>query len=121
GLQRETVLDEHSASGGAFGRDGHHQRDRQAERVRAGDDQHGDRADHGGIGQADERPDGGGDQASAQGEPEQPRGRGVGDPLRAGGGRLSVGDELLNAGESGVVAGGGDLDAQSGIGGHGAG
>ena len=54
-LQREPVLDQHAAAGGAFGGDGHHQRDRQAEGVRAGDDQHGDGADHRLVGQPEQR------------------------------------------------------------------
>ena len=55
-LQREPVLDQHAAAGGAFGGDGHHQRDRQAERVRAGDDQHGDGADDGLVGLPERAP-----------------------------------------------------------------
>ena len=54
GLQREAVLDEHPAAGGALGRDRHHQRDRESERVGAGDDEHGDRADHGSVRQSDQ-------------------------------------------------------------------
>ena len=83
-LQREPVLDEHAAAGGAFGRDRDDQRDGQAERVRAGDHQHGDGADDGLVGHA---------RASVQTmavitpapqrEPEQPAGGAVGDPLRA--------------------------------------
>ena len=45
GFECEPVLDQDTAAGGAFGGDGDHQRDRESECVRAGDDQHGDGAD----------------------------------------------------------------------------
>ena len=45
----------------------------------------------------------------------------VGDPLRPRGGVLRLGDQALDAGQGGVVADGGDLDPQAGVGGDGAG
>ena len=66
-LQRQPVLDQHAAAGSAFGGDRDHQRDRQAERVRAGDHQHGDRADHRLVGLAEQRPDDRGEQRRRRG------------------------------------------------------
>ena len=95
----------------AFGRDRHHERDGEAERVRAGDDENGDGADDGFVGKADESPHDRRDDAGAEREPEQPSGRAVGDALRTRGRVLRLGDEPLDAGERGVVAHRGDLDA----------
>ena len=120
-LQRQPVLDQDAAAGGAFGGDRDDQGNRQAQSVRAGDDQHGDRADHRLIGSVQQQPDRRGDRGGAECEPEQQRGGPVGDPLGPGRGRLRVGDQLLDAGQRGVVAGGGDPDPQAGIGGDGAG
>ena len=120
-LEREAVLDQHPAAGGALGRDRDHQRDRETQGMGAGDDQHGDRPDHGLVGAADEEPDDRGEEGGAEREPEQPAGGGVRDPLGAGGGALRLGDELPDPGERGVLADGGDLEAQAGVRGDGAG
>ena len=56
----------------------------------------------------------------AQREPEQPARGAVGEPLRPRRGVLRLGDQPLDARQRGVVADGGDLDAQAGIGGDGA-
>ena len=119
-LQREPVLDQHAAAGGAFGRDRHHQRDRQAQRVRAGDDQHRDGAHHRLVGLPEAAPHDGGDDRGAQCEPEQPARRPVGQPLCPRRGVLRLGDQALDAGQRGVVADGGDRDAKPGVGGDGA-
>src|SRR5699024_12014555 len=54
-------------------------------------------------------------------EPEEPRGRGVGESLRPGGGGLRIRHETADPGEGGVVPRGGDLDAQAGVRGDGPG
>ena len=55
-LEAEPVLDEDAAARGERGRDRDHERDREPERVRAGDHEHGDRADHGGVDVAERAP-----------------------------------------------------------------
>src|SRR5699024_8600386 len=114
------VLDQDAAAGGALGGDGDHQRDRQAQRVWAGDDEDGDGANDRIVGEPEESPNDCGDQGSTEGEPEQQGGGAVGDALGAGGGALRLGDEPVDARQSRVVAGGGDLHAQAGVSGHGA-
>ena len=87
----------------------------------ARDDQHGDGAHDRGVGVAQERPHDRGDRGGAQREPEQPPRCAVGEPLCARGGVLRLGDETLDAGERGVVAGRGDFDAESRVGRDGSG
>src|SRR5699024_9044793 len=72
------------------------------------------------VGEPEESPNDCGDQGSTEGEPEQQGGGAVGDALGAGGGALRLGDEPVDARQSRVVAGGGDLHAQAGVSGHGA-
>src|SRR5699024_1399283 len=67
GLQREAVLDQDAAAGGALGGDGDHQRDRQAQRVWAGDDEDGDGANDRIVGEPEESPNDCGDQGSTEG------------------------------------------------------
>jgi len=81
-LQRQPILDQQTTACGAFGRDGYHQRDRQAQGMRAGDHQHRDGADHRFFGHPDHAPHDRGDDAGSQREPEQPTRRPVGQPLR---------------------------------------
>ena len=119
-LEREPVLHQHPATGGALSGDGHHQRDRQAQRVRAGDDQHGDGAHDRRIGIADDSPHHRGDRGGAQREPEQQRRRLVGDPLRPRGRVLCLRDQPLNTREGGLIPRGGDLHAKAGVCGDGA-
>ena len=83
GLEGEAVGDEHAAARGTLGGDRHDERDREAEGVRAGDDEHGDRADDGVVGAARERPRDRGDDGGDEGEPEQPACGAVGEALRA--------------------------------------
>ncbi len=110
-LQCDAVLHQHPGARGAFGGDGNHQRDGQAQRVRAGNDQHRHGAHHRVIGLADEHPDDEGQDAGTQGKPEQPGGRPVGQRLGAGGGLLGLGDQALDSGQRGVLAGGLHLNA----------
>ena len=85
GLQGEAVLDQDAAAGGALGGDGHDQRDRQTQRMGAGDDEDSDGANDRVVGEPEERPDDGGDQRSSEGEPEQQGRSPVGDALGTGG------------------------------------
>ena len=120
-FERQPVLDQQSATGCALGRDRDDQRDRQAQGVRAGDDQHRDGAHDCVVRQTDKRPHDGSDDRGDQREPEQVPGRLVGDALSPRRGRLGLRDEPLNSRKSGLVAGGGDLDTEAGVGRHGAG
>jgi hypothetical protein len=115
-LESEPILHEHTAACGAFRRDGHDERDRQTQCVRAGDDEDGDRADDGLVGAAHDRPHDGRDDGRGEREPEQQRGRAIGDPLRTRRGVLRLGDEPLDPREGRLVARGGDIDAQAGVG-----
>ena len=117
-LERETILDEDAVPGGDRGRQRDHERDRQAERVRAGDDEHGhgrlDRALH----VAGERP---GDERHGRGagrDVEQQRREAIGEHLGPTPARLGVGDEALDAGERGVLPHRVDLDAYRRVGRH---
>ena len=117
-LERETILDEDAVLGGDRGRQRDHERDRQTERVRAGDDEHGhgrlDRALH----VAGERP---GDERHGRGagrDVEQQRREAIGEHLGPTPTRLGVGDEALDAGERGVLPHRVDLDAHRRVGRH---
>ena len=55
-LERDPVLDQQPVAGAERGRDRDHQRDRQAQGVRAGDDQHGRRAHQRALGVTQEPP-----------------------------------------------------------------
>ena len=89
--------------------------------MRAGDDQHGDGADYGIRGAADDAPNHGGDGGGSQRKPEQPGGRAVGESLRARRGVLSIGDEALNPRECRVVSDRGHPDSEGAVGGDGSG
>jgi hypothetical protein len=110
-FQREPVLDEDALPGGQLGRDRDHERDREAKRVGAGDDEDG----HGPLDRrarlAEQDPDDERDQARAGREVEQQGGRPVGEGLGAGLGGLRLRDQPLDAGEGGVLADGVDLHA----------
>ena len=109
-LQRQPVLDQDAAAGGAFGGDRDDQRDRQAEGVRAGDHQHGDGPHHGLVRVPDEAPDDGGDERRAQRDVEQPAAaRSARRCARDEEFCASV-DQALDAGQRGVVADRGHLE-----------
>ena len=100
-LERHPVLDEHPGFRGPLAGDRNDQRNRQAQGMRAGDDQHRDRAHDGIVRAADNGPHHRGDQSGDQREPEQQRRR----PIRqawAGGGLLGVGNHALDPGQGGV-------------------
>ena len=86
----------------------------------AGDDQDRHRAHHGVIGHAEQRPGDRGDRSGTESEPEKPRRGGIRDDVVPGRGVLRFGHQALDTGEGGVVARGGDFDAETGIGGDGA-
>ena len=107
--------------GGDGSRQRDHERDRQTERVRAGDDEHGhgrlDRALH----VARQRP---GDERHRRGpgrDVEQQRREAIGEHLGPTPAGLGVGDEALDAGERGVLPHRVDLDAHRRVGRHGPG
>ena len=120
-LEGEAVGDEHAAARRALGRDRDDERDGEAERVGAGDHEHGDGAHDGVVGVAEQRPGDRRDHGGAEREPEQPAGGAVGEALRARARRLRPGDETLDAGERRVVADRGDAHADRGVGRDGAG
>src|SRR5699024_12223111 len=85
--------------------DGVAQRDRQAQGVWAGDDQHGHGTDGRLVGAADQGPDDGGDDTGGQSEPEQEGGGPIGQRLGTRGGVLSISDHALDSGQARVVVG----------------
>src|SRR5699024_10938533 len=88
-FQSHPVLDQDSGFRGPFSGDRDDQRDRQAQGVWAGDDQHGHGTDDRLVGAADQGPDDGGDDTGGQGEPEQEGGGPIGQRLGTRGGVLS--------------------------------
>ncbi len=98
-LQRQAVLDEDAAAGGLGGGDGRDQGDGQPQCMRAGDDEHGDRAGDRVLGLAEEHPRGERHRAAEDGDVEQQGCGTVGEHLGVGTGFLGLGDEPLDAGQ----------------------
>ena len=120
-LERHPVLDKHPGFRGPLAGDRNDQRNRQAQGVRTGDDQHRDRAHHGIVRAADNGPHHRGDQSRDQREPEQQRRRPIRQGLGPGGGLLGVGNHALDPGQGGVPACSLHPDADGVVGGHGTG
>ena len=95
-----------------------HQRDRQTQRVRAADHEHGDGVLDRGAGVADHHPRDERDDGRRRGHIEQQRRGAIREHLRARARRLRVGHHALDAGERGVGAQGVDPYAHRGVGGN---
>ena len=110
-LERRPVADEETVLGRELGADRHHQRHREPEGVRAGDDHHRDHPlERPFEGIAQGQPAHEGDGAAPEGDPGQPVGGAVGDVLGPGAGLLGLAYHLDDLGEVGLVAGLADLD-----------
>ena len=120
-LEREAVLHENAVLCRFGRRQRDDERDRKAQRMRAGDDQNGDRADQGVVGPAEREPHHGGGDRSDDRDIEQHRCGAVGQRLCPRLGLLRVGDETLDAAQCGVVTDGGDLHTNRVVRCHGAG
>ncbi len=120
-LERQPVLDEYAGAGSALGRDRDDERNGQAQRVRARDDQDRDGTDDGLVEVAEQRPHGEGEDTGEGGEVEEEGGGPVRERLGSGGRGLRVGDHALDAGERGVLPHRGDAHAQCTVGGDRAG
>ena len=96
---------------GALGGDGDDERDGEAERVRAGDHEHGDRAHDGVVGDAASVQTTAVMAAEPSANQNSHAGGPVGDALGARARGLRLGDEALDAGEGRVVADGAHADA----------
>jgi hypothetical protein len=120
-LQGQAVLDQDAVAGRQGGGDGDDQGDGQAEGVRAGDHQHGHGALDRLVGLAEGQPHDHGDQPGPEGEPEQQRGRPVGQGLGPRPGRLGLLDQPADPGQGGLLPHRVDPDPDGGVGDHGAG
>ncbi len=120
-LQRQPVLDQQPIARTERGADGDHQRDGQAQGVRAGDDQHRRRADQRLLGLPERGPDHERDDARAERHEEEQRGGAVRQHLRVRLRGLGLGDQPHDPGQGGLLADGGDPDAQAAAGSDGAG
>ena len=120
-LQRQPVLDQQPVARAERGADGDHQRDGQAQGVRAGDDQHRRRADQRLLGLAERGPDHERDDARAERHEEEQRGGTVRQHLRVRLRGLGLGDQPHDPGQGGLLADGGDPNAQAAAGSDGAG
>ncbi len=105
-LEGQAVADEQAATSRQRGRDGDHERHRQAERVRARDHHDRDGAFGHEVGAAvRERPRDHGDDARPDRDVGEPHRGPVGDRLGPGLGRLRLGDQPHDAGERRLLAG----------------
>ena len=120
-FEGEPVLDEDPGLRRHCGRDGDHERDRQAEGVRAGDHQHGDGAGDRGVEVADRPPHDERDDRGGDSDVEQQGGEPVGEYLGSALAGLGVGDEPLDPGQGGVVTDGVDTHPDRAVGRHRAG
>ena len=106
-LQRQPVAHQDAVAGAQRGGDGDDQRDRQPQRMGAGDDQHrGHSGDHFHVEAHGDRPGDGGDDSHSQGDVEEPAGGLVGQDLGVGFALLRLLDQPHDAGQGGLVAGG---------------
>jgi len=113
-LHRDAVPDEHPVARGQRRVDGDDERDRETQRVRTGDDEHGDDAlDDRRVELDGERPRDGGDGRGADGDVEQPPCRAVGERLGPRLALLGFLHEAHDARQRAVVADRGDADAEA--------
>ena len=120
-LEGEAILDEDAGARGHRRRQGDHERDREAERVGAGDHEHGDGALERLVGIADCEPGDERHDAGAERRIEEHGGGAVGEGLGPRPRRLRIGDQSPDARERGVVTDRLDPHAHRGIGGDRAG
>lgn len=117
-LQGEAVLHQDSGTGRHRGRHCDGERDRQAERMRTGDDQHRDGPFDRLIEVTERGPHDERDCAGSDGDVEQHRREPVGQRLGPASGFLCLGNESLDPGEGGVVTDGVDPDPDRRVGRH---
>src|SRR5699024_9034609 len=117
----ETILDEHATTCRTLSGDGYDKRDRQAQSMRAGNNEHRNGAHNRVIWIPQKCPDNSGDQSRSERKPEQQSGSTISDPLGARGGVLCLRNEPVDSCQGRIITDGGDLYTQARIRGDGAG